>query len=85
MHVTRSALALFAIGASAAILPVTTEIEARQDGSATWYMIGFDPSCGTFGCHTDYAVFGAPDAIPGAPAFGLRVSNFLSIMLLSAL
>ncbi|KAJ3576038.1 hypothetical protein NPX13_g3834 [Xylaria arbuscula] len=76
MRVTHSALALCAVGSSAALLPGAKEVEARQESSSTWYMIGFEPECGTFGCHADYAVFGAPDAVPGAPAFGLRCNTW---------
>ncbi|KAI0517047.1 hypothetical protein F5B22DRAFT_144707 [Xylaria bambusicola] len=76
MHVTLSALAFCVIGAAAAIIPAATDVEVRQEGSGTWYLIGFQPNCGTFGCNSDYAIFGAPDAIPGAPAFGLRCNTW---------
>lgn len=78
MHAINSAIALFTIGASAAILPPVTKLEAREESSSTWYLIGFEPSCGSFGCNANYAIFGGPDAIPGAPAFGLRVSSLLT-------
>ncbi|KAI0533117.1 hypothetical protein GGR58DRAFT_487907 [Xylaria digitata] len=76
MRVTHSAIALCAIGASAVALPAATGVEARQENAGTWYMVGFQPNCGTFGCNSDYAIFGAPDAVPGAPAFALRCNTW---------
>ncbi|KAI3331109.1 hypothetical protein F4824DRAFT_514805 [Ustulina deusta] len=78
MHAINSAIALFTIGASAAILPPVTKLEAREESSSTWYLIGFEPSCGSFGCNANYAIFGGPDAVPGAPAFGLRCNTWES-------
>lgn len=79
MRATYSAIALCAISASAATLPVVAEVEARQTSSSnTWYLVAFEPNCGSsFGCNTDYTIFGGENAVPGAPAFALRVSNLL--------
>ncbi|KAF2962991.1 hypothetical protein GQX73_g10580 [Xylaria multiplex] len=77
MRGTLSAISLCAIGASAVALPAATEVEARQESAGTWYMVGFQPNCGSsFGCNSDYAIFGAPDAVPGAPAFALRCNTW---------
>lgn len=76
MRVIQSAVALCAVGASAATVP---DIASRQASTGTWYLVGFEPSCGSsFGCNTDYAIFGAENALPGAPAFALRVSSLLT-------
>ncbi|KAJ8118559.1 hypothetical protein ONZ43_g3967 [Nemania bipapillata] len=73
MRATLSTIALCAISASAATLPAAAEIEARQATSNTWYLVGFEPNCGSsFGCNADYAIFGPENAVPGAPAFALR-------------
>ncbi|TGJ78343.1 hypothetical protein E0Z10_g10426 [Xylaria hypoxylon] len=76
MRFAHSALALCAIGASASALPASTELEVRQENAGTWYLISFSGNCGSFGCNYDYAVFGAPDAVPGAPALGLRCNTW---------
>ncbi|KAI0487047.1 hypothetical protein F4859DRAFT_468005 [Xylaria cf. heliscus] len=76
MRAVHSAIALCAVGASAASLSTVPEVEARQTNAGTWYLVGFMPSCGSFGCNSDYAIFGAPNAVPGAPAFGLRCNTW---------
>ncbi|KAI1274866.1 hypothetical protein F5Y07DRAFT_371743, partial [Xylaria sp. FL0933] len=73
MRASPSALILCAIGVPAAPSSLA-QIEARQGNFGSWHLIGFQPNCGSFGCNTDYAIFGGPDAVSGAPAFGLRVS-----------
>ncbi|KAI1158290.1 hypothetical protein F5B18DRAFT_641530 [Nemania serpens] len=74
MRVIQSAVALCAVGASAATVP---DIASRQASTGTWYLVGFEPSCGSsFGCNTDYAIFGAENALPGAPAFALRCNTW---------
>ncbi|KAJ8130409.1 hypothetical protein O1611_g3221 [Lasiodiplodia mahajangana] len=76
MRVSYFAAALCAVGASAGILPTTREVETRQDSAGTWYLVGFNPDCGSFGCNVNYAVFGAENAVPGAPAFGLHCNTW---------
>ncbi|KAI0878247.1 hypothetical protein GGS24DRAFT_14523 [Hypoxylon argillaceum] len=76
MRTTYFAAALCAIGASAGILPTTREVETRDVSSGTWYLVGFDPECGSFGCNANYAIFGAENAVPGAPAFGLHCNTW---------
>ncbi|KAJ2990311.1 hypothetical protein NUW58_g3013 [Xylaria curta] len=76
MRATLSTIALCAIGASAAAVPSAAQVEARQENAGTWYLVGFEPSCGTFGCNSNYAVVGAENAVPGAPAFGLRCNTW---------
>ncbi|KAI0454704.1 hypothetical protein F5B21DRAFT_474792 [Xylaria acuta] len=78
MRAVHSAIALCAIGESAATRPTVPEVEARQANAGTWYLVGFQPSCGSFGCNTNYAIFGAENAVPGAPAFGLRCNTWES-------
>ncbi|KAI0975069.1 hypothetical protein F4678DRAFT_419214 [Xylaria arbuscula] len=76
MHAKFLPIALCAIAASAATLPTVDGIAARQESSGTWYLIGFAPKTGDFGIvDTSYTVFGAPDAVPGAPALGLRCTT----------
>ncbi|KAH8158019.1 hypothetical protein CIB48_g10230 [Xylaria polymorpha] len=78
MRAVHSAIAICAIGASATTLPAVREVESRQENAGNWYLVGFQPSCGSFGCNTNYAVFGAENAVPGAPAFGLRCNTWES-------
>ncbi|KAI0450476.1 hypothetical protein F5B21DRAFT_427479 [Xylaria acuta] len=76
MRTAFSTLALFAIAASAAILPPVTEVETRQENAAVWYAITYDALCGFGGCiNADYVVFGAAGVVPGAPAFAARCNT----------
>ncbi|KAI0423644.1 hypothetical protein F5Y09DRAFT_326822 [Xylaria sp. FL1042] len=77
MRASSSVLVLCAICVSAASPPMA-EIEVGQENTGTWYLIGFQPSCGSFGCNSNYAIFGGPDAVPEAPAFGLRCNTWES-------
>ncbi|KAJ2980648.1 hypothetical protein NUW58_g6889 [Xylaria curta] len=77
MRASLPAIALCALGVSAAMLPVSREVETREDSVGSWYMVGFKPLCGYFGCgNTDYCVFGAANAVPGAPAMALRCNSY---------
>ncbi|KAI1109351.1 hypothetical protein F5Y14DRAFT_432721 [Nemania sp. NC0429] len=72
MRYTLPTIALWAIGASAAVLPPMPEVKARQDDSAIWYAITENASCNLFGCNAYYYIFGPPNTVPGAPAFAAR-------------
>ncbi|TGJ88088.1 hypothetical protein E0Z10_g645 [Xylaria hypoxylon] len=76
MRATLSAIALCAIGASAAILPAVTEVETRQENAAVWYFVTYNAACGFGGCiNADYVVFSPPNVVPGAPAFAARCNT----------
>ncbi|KAI0103781.1 hypothetical protein GGR51DRAFT_561437 [Nemania sp. FL0031] len=86
MRAPFSIISLCAIGASAAIISPTAEIEARQNNSAIWYFITYDALCGFGGCYNaDYVVFGAANTVPGAPAFAARGSYIHASFLPSSL
>ncbi|KAJ2985037.1 hypothetical protein NUW58_g2119 [Xylaria curta] len=73
MRVTLSTIALCTIGALAAVPPTDKGVQARQENAGTWYFLGFRTDGNVLGApRTSFAIFGAPNAVPGAPAFGLR-------------
>ncbi|KAI1171573.1 hypothetical protein F4777DRAFT_48224 [Nemania sp. FL0916] len=76
MRAFSTAVAICAIGASAVTIPAVREVEARASSAGTWYLVGFQPTCGGFGiCASEYAVVGAEGSVPGAPAFALRCNT----------
>ncbi|KAI0966040.1 hypothetical protein F4678DRAFT_310209 [Xylaria arbuscula] len=73
-----SAIALYAVGASAGVLPAAAEVEARQDNAAVWYFITDAAPNGIGGFLNDnYYVFGPANTVPGAPAFAARCNTII--------